>query len=121
VKASAHIADTREDDVLIDHRYYHVKPGTTPAYLDLYEKNGLKPQSRHLGQPYAYLFTESGDMNAIIHLWAYDSAADRERKRAGMMADPEWQKYVKMLGESGYLVDMKTSLMVPAGFAPIKR
>lgn len=106
--------------MLIDHRHYHVKPGMTPAYFDLYEKNGLKPQIRHLGQPYAYLFAESGDMNSVIHLWTYENAADRERKRAGMTADPEWQNYVKLLAESGYLVDMKTSLMLPARFAPLR-
>ena len=33
-----------------------------------------------------------------------------------MMADPEWQIYVKKLTESGLLMDQKTSLMVPAKF-----
>ena len=38
-----------------------------------------------------------------------------------MQADPEWQAYVKKSQEAGYLVDQKTSLMIPARFAPLKR
>jgi hypothetical protein len=51
----------------------------------------------------------------------FDNEADRERKRAAMMSDPEWQTYLKLADEAGYLVDQRNSLMVPATFAPIKR
>ena len=30
-----------EDCVLIDHRYYRIKPGLVPAHLDIYEKHGF--------------------------------------------------------------------------------
>jgi NIPSNAP len=86
--------------VLVDHRYYRVKPGTMNAHLDLYEKHGFIPQTRHLGQPHAYLFTESGEINTLVHLWVYEDAADRMRKRAAMMADPEWQQF-QAAGRSG--------------------
>jgi hypothetical protein len=107
--------------VLVDHRTYRIKPGMTQAYLDIYEQNGLAAQTRHLGQPLAYLFGESGDINTIVHLWPYEDAADRARRRAGMLADPEWKLYLQKLNESGYLLEQKTSLMIPARFAPIKR
>ena len=48
---------------------------------------------RHLGKPFAYLFTESGEVNTLVHMWLYDDAADRAKKRAAMAADPEWQNY----------------------------
>jgi len=38
-----------------------------------------------------------------------------------MFADPEWQVYLQKLNESGLLMEQKTSLMIPAKFAPIKR
>jgi NIPSNAP protein len=107
--------------VLVDHRYYRVKPGTMSAHLDLYEKHGFVPQTRHLGQPMAYLFTESGEINTIVHMWAYEDAADRMRKRAAMQADPEWQAFLKLQGEAGYLESQRTNLMLPAKFAPLKR
>jgi hypothetical protein len=114
-------APTREGSVLVDHRCYRLKPGTVPAYLDLYEKNGMAAQIRHLGKPLAYLFAESGELNTLVHVWAYEDAADRARRRAAMMADPEWKNYVRLNGEAGYLVEQRTNLMVPASFAPIVR
>ena len=107
--------------MIVDLRTYRIKPGKMPQELDLYAKHGLAAQVGHLGPPLAYLHGESGDINALVHLWAFDDAADRARKRAAMMSDPEWQTYLKLAGEAGFLVDQRNSLMVPASFAPIKR
>jgi hypothetical protein len=38
-----------------------------------------------------------------------------------MFQDPEWQNYMRLNNESGNLVEMKTSLMIPTKFAPLKR
>jgi NIPSNAP len=114
-------AECREDSVLIDHRYYRIKPGMVSAHLDLYEQNGFKAQTRYLGQPFAYLFTESGEVNTLVHMWRYDDVADRAKKRAAMAADSEWQNYIRMMNESGYLVSQQNNLMLPAKFAPISR
>ena len=107
--------------MIVDVRNYHIKPGKMPHELDLYAKRGLAAQTRHLGPPLAYLHGESGDINALVHLWVFEDVADRARKRAAMMADPEWQTYLKLADEAGFLVDQRNSLMVPASFAPIKR
>jgi NIPSNAP len=111
----------KEDHVLVDHRTYRIKPGMTQAHLDIYEKYGFVAQCRHLGAPHAYMFAESGDVNTVVHDWVYEDAADRARRRAAMFADPEWKVYLQKLNESGYLVEQKTSLMIPAKFCPIKR
>lgn len=107
--------------MLLDVRTYTCRPGTIKAHLDLYEKYGFAPQKRHLGEPVAYLITETGPINTYIHIWAYDSAADREKKRAAMQADPDWQDYLRRSAEAGYLVSQENRLMTPASFAPIKR
>jgi len=107
--------------VLVDHRTYRVKPGKLQPHLDIYEKHGFTTQVRHLGAPVAYLFAESGELNTIVHLWAYEDAADRARRRAAMQADPQWKEYLTASGEARYLVEQTTKLMIPAGFAPIKR
>ncbi len=49
--------------MLVDHRTYTVKPGTMAKQMALYQEYGWKPQTRHLGQPLAYLITESGEVN----------------------------------------------------------
>jgi hypothetical protein len=111
----------REDSVLVDVRSYRARQGKTGAHLDLYSKHGFPAQVRHLGPPLAYLQSESGELNALVHLWCYDSAADRERKRAAMMADPAWLNYLKFSAEAGFLQDQRNNLMAPASFAPIRR
>ena len=110
-----------EDSVLIDHRTYRIRPGMVAAHLGLYEKHGLGPQTRHIGPPVAYMFAESGDLNTVVHIWAYEDAADRAAKRAKMAADADWQHYLKLNSESGFLLEQKNCLMLPAAFAPIKR
>ena len=107
--------------MLVDVRNYRARQGKTGAHLDLYSKHGFAAQVRHLGPPLAYLQSESGELNLLVHLWTYDSAADRERKRAAMMADPEWLNYLKMSAEAGFLQEQRNNLMVPASFAPIRR
>lgn len=107
--------------MLLDVRTYTCRPGTIKLQVELYEQHGLKPQTRHLGQPFAWLITETGPLNTFTHIWAYDSAADRETKRAAMQADPDWQAYLKKSAEAGYLVAQENRLMTPATFAPIKR
>jgi NIPSNAP len=111
----------QEDSVLVDHRTYRIKPGFVANHLDIYEKHGFAAQTRHLGQPVAYMFAESGDLNTVVHLWAYQDAADRAARRAKMIADPEWQDYLRRLNESGLLLAQRTSLMVPTKFAPLQR
>jgi hypothetical protein len=107
--------------LLVDHRTYRIKPGNMQTHLKIYEQYGYAAQTRHLGQPIVYMFAESGDMNTVVHDWAYEDAADRAKRRAALFADPEWLTYVQKLNESGLLMDQKTSLMIPTSFCPIKR
>jgi hypothetical protein len=107
--------------MLVDHRTYTVKPGTMAKQMALYQEYGLAPQKKHLGEPLAYLITESGEVNTFVHIWVYKDAADRAARRAAMGADPDWQAYLLKTGEAGYLISQKNNLMTPAAFAAINR
>ncbi len=102
--------------MLFDHRTYTCKPGTLPKQMALYEKHGMRAQQRHLGKPLFYAVTETGPVNSFVHIWVYEDAADRARKRAAMQADPEWIEYLAMSAEAGHLVSQENKLMVPAPF-----
>jgi hypothetical protein len=104
--------------MLYDHRTYTCRPGTLAKHLAIYEQYGKGPQSKHLGDPVAYLVAESGDLNTYVHVWAYKDAADRSAKRAAMAADPEWQTYLAKSGEAGYLLKQQNNLMTPVAFYP---
>jgi hypothetical protein len=107
--------------MLVDHRTYTVKPGTMAKQMALYQEYGFKAQTRHLGQPLAYLITETGEVNTYVHIWVYKDAADRAAKRAAMQADPEWQVFMQKGAEAGYLIAQRNNLMNDAPFAPISR
>ncbi|MGE0629235.1 MAG: NIPSNAP family protein [Hyphomicrobiaceae bacterium] len=107
--------------MLLDHRTYTVRPGTLRKQLALYEKHGLEPQKRHFGEPLAYLVTEVGDVNTYVHIWVYEDAADRTRRRASLMADKDWLAYLEMNAQAGYLLKQESKLMSPVSFAPIKQ
>jgi hypothetical protein len=107
--------------MLLDMRTYTCKPGTIKAHLALYEKLGKPPQSKHLGQPLAYMVTETGNPNQYVHIWVYESAGDRETKRTAMWADPDWIKYTQESAKLGALCEQENKLMKPVDFFPINR
>jgi hypothetical protein len=104
--------------MLVDHRTYTCRPGTIRKQLALYEQYGWAPQRKHLGDPIAYLVTESGDVNTYVHIWGYRDAADRAARRAAMLADPDWQMFMEKSAEAGYLVAQQNTLMNWVAFAP---
>lgn len=102
--------------MLYDVRTYVCRPGTIKAHLALYAEHGFAAQKRHLGEPFAYLVTETGDVNSFIHIWAYRDAADRAQRRAALQADPDWAAYLKRSAEAGYLQSQNNQLMTRAPF-----
>jgi NIPSNAP len=107
--------------VLIDLRTYRVRPGKLPQELDLYAKQGFASQLRHLGPPGRLSAGRKRRSQHTRAFVAFEDAGDRARRRAAMASDPEWQNYLKLADEAGYLVDQRNTLMVLASFAPIKR
>ena len=102
--------------MLYDHRTYTCRPGTIARHLKLYEEFGWPVQSRHLGQPALYVRTETGDVNSYVHVWRYDSPQHRTDCRAALAADPDWQAYLRLSAEAGYLTSQVNSILTPAPF-----
>jgi hypothetical protein len=112
-------APNQEDNtVLLDHRTYVCHPGTIKKHLAIYQELGWAVQTKHLGMPVAYLTTETGNVNTYIHIWAYEDAGDRAKKRAALQADPGWIAYLEASAKAGYLASQVNTLMVPVPFAP---
>ena len=107
--------------MLLDVRTYTCRPGTIAKHLELYAEKGFGPQTRNLGQPLAYLKTETGNPNQYLHIWIYENADDREAKRAALWADPEWLAYTKASAELGALEKQENVLMNPVDFCPLNR
>ena len=79
----------------VEERMYTLQVGSAAQYFKNYEEFGMKVQLRHLPHMVGYYVTESGPLNLVVHLWAYDSLDQRDKCRAAMQADPEWKKYLE--------------------------
>ena len=104
--------------MIVEERCYTVKPGTVQLYYQDYSSRGLKIQSRILGNLIGYFHTEIGELNQIVHLWGYDSLAERQRRRVLLASDGEWQAYLKQSPD--IILKMESRILVPAPFSPIK-
>ncbi|MBP8306414.1 MAG: NIPSNAP family protein [Burkholderiaceae bacterium] len=107
--------------MLFDVRTYTCKAGMMNRHLALYKQMGLAPQSRHLGEPFAYLVAETGNVNQYTHIWMYADAGARERQRAALWLDPEWLAYVAESAKLGALETQESRLMKPVDFFTPKR
>ena len=67
--------------MLVDHRTYTLRAGTLRKQLALYEKHGFAIQKRYFGEPLGWLVSDTGDVNSYVHIWLFEDAADRNRKR----------------------------------------
>ena len=111
----------RESNMLLDVRTYTCRPGTIKKHLELYEKMGKEPQFRNLGEPLAYMTTETGNPNQYVHIWVYENAGDREAKRAAMWQDPAWIAYTQESAKLGALEAQENKLMQSVSFHTPKR
>jgi hypothetical protein len=102
--------------MIFDHRVYTVRPNRVPDFLKLYETEGLPLQRKYLGEPFGFFVTEIGALSRVIHLWRYDSLADRQQRRDAMEADPAWQAYRRRVTEADVLLDMQNQIVKPAPF-----
>jgi hypothetical protein len=75
-------------------------------------------QRKHLGHLVGHVTIEVGNVNEIVHIWAYPDLADRTKRRAAMAVDPIWQSYLQMSRE--FLKKMNNKILVPTSFSPTK-
>ena len=100
--------------MIFDVRTYRLHPGKTSQFFETYEKEGMGPQVHHLGNMVAFLQSHIGEQNQILHIWGYESIADREARRARLFADPAWINYMPKVQPLFQHMENKT--MIPAPF-----
>lgn len=105
--------------MIVDLRTYTMVPGRLASFLELYEKEGLPVQEKHLGKPIGYFVTEVGALNQVVHLWGYESQADRERRRNAMDADPAWIAYRKKSAATGNIQLQENKILKSTSFSPL--
>jgi hypothetical protein len=102
--------------MIFDHRVYTIKPNRLARFLETYERLALPLQRKYLGEPYGFFVSHIGPLNRVVHLWQYESLADREQRRDAMEADSEWQAYRRVALEEDTLIDMENQILKPVSF-----
>jgi NIPSNAP len=105
--------------MLVEHRTYTVKALHTADFLQLYERAALPLQLKYLGHLIGFFVSEVGPLNEVVHLWGFDSMAERERRRAQMEADPAWALYRAELRKLDIIVAQDTKFLKSVSFSPV--
>ncbi len=103
--------------MIFEQRTYRVSAGKGPEFLKLYEAEGLHIITRYAELKGCWL-TDSGTLNAVVFLWAYDDYGHRTAQRARLAADPEWAAFVPKI--LPYLQEQQSVFLLPAAFSPLK-
>ncbi|SMC61671.1 NIPSNAP family protein [Polynucleobacter kasalickyi] len=98
-------------------RTYQVQAGKAPEFLKIYEANGVGIITKY-AQLIGTWNKESGVLNSIVFLWAYESFGERTNQRAKLAADQDWQAFVPTI--LPYLVHQESIFLNPVNFSPLK-
>lgn len=100
--------------MIVEERIYTLKVGKVMEHFKIYEKTGLELQKKILGNLVGYYQAETGTLNQIVHLWAYEDMNDRGKRRAELFSNPDWLRYI---AASGVLVERQENrILTPAPF-----
>lgn len=79
----------------VEQRTYSLVPGGPAQYLKAYNGRPREIQSQMLGKLVGVYQSESGELNQVVFLWAFESLDDREKRRRELMADAEFSEFRK--------------------------
>lgn len=105
--------------MIVEQRTYTLKPLRGREFLDLYEQSALPLQQKYLGRLIGFFVSEIGPLNQVVHLWAFETLADREQRRKSMESDPLWPVYVNALRDLDVLLQQESKIMRSVSFSPI--
>ncbi len=104
--------------MIYEQRTYTTHPGKLPAFLDLYQRQGLELQLRVIGNLVGYFVTEIGPLNQLVHIWGFDSFEERLRRRAALWEKPEWVAFAD--AAQPLLARTESKIMLPTAFSPLQ-
>src|SRR5205809_517222 len=104
--------------MIVEKRTYTTYPGKVSEYMKIYQEEGLAIQTRILPRMVGWFTSELGELNQIVHMWAYDDFMQRETKRKELGADKGWQAYVTKIRP--LILRQESQILLPAPWSPIR-
>ena len=104
--------------MIVEERSYHVYTGKLPELVRLYAEEGTLVQQEHLGNLIGAFTVDVGDVSTIVHLWGYESYAERERRRALLQADERWKDFLAKI--QPLIHTQRTRMLLPTPYSPVR-
>jgi hypothetical protein len=98
--------------MLYEMRTYALRPRSLPEVLERFGE--AYPYRRPFSEMAGLWYGEIGPLNRIVHIWPYESLAERERIRAAAAAEPRWPPRLRE-----FIVRMEVELYTPLAFSPL--
>lgn len=106
--------------MILDLRIYTAKPNRAAEFVAIYKELAWPLQEKYLGRCIAWNTTIEGQLNQVVHIWAYESQADRETRRNALAKDPAWGTYLAAIAKADCLISMENRLLKPTDFSPLQ-
>jgi len=104
--------------IIIEQRDYHVHTGQLPELVRLYAEEGIAIQQEVLGGFIGAFTTDIGALSTYTSMWRYDSFAQREERRAALMARADWKAFLVKL--QPLIHTQHNRILTPTSFSAIQ-
>jgi hypothetical protein len=104
--------------MIVEERDYHVTTGKLADLVKLYETEGIELQKRHLGNLIGAFTTDVGALSTYTHIWAYESYADRDERRAKLQSDPQWTAFLAKI--QPLIHTQQNRILLPTAFSTLR-
>lgn len=96
---------------LVDHRIYTITLRKMPEFLEVFNRLAMPLLMQTLGHPLGFYTSQVGPQNQFVHLWAYDSLADYERRCQARDTHPDFPAYLQA---SAHLITAQETRLIRA-------
>jgi hypothetical protein len=97
-------------------RWYRAHTGKAGEWLSHFK--AIMPVREKYSKNVGVWQTEAGQLNEVVHMWAYRDLNHRASVRAQVLQDPEWQVFIGKTAP--LLLEMRSVVLNPAPSSPIK-
>ena len=98
-------------------RTYTLKPGTVPEFLEVFDKEMKSIIIKYMNLA-GFWYTEFGELNQVVHLWAFEDLNQRAEQRARFSKDPDLAEILPKL--RSLALHQENKILMPAPFSPLK-
>ena len=103
--------------MIYEHRTYQIQAGRAAEFLKIYEAEGLAIITRYASLIGCWT-KESGVLNSVVFIWAYEDFAHRTAQRGKLARDVDWVAFTPKI--LPYLVHQESTFLTPVAFSPLQ-